>query len=90
MQINVDGVALVNGVPTQTQIIFFLNQKPYGTHRNLSAADGIDSNGIRVDILWANEIKINVRSMSHHIEIRNMSTQHQQPQSYKTFSTLKL
>lgn len=36
----------------------------------LLMSDGIDSNGIYVDILWSNEIKINVRFMSHHTEIK--------------------
>lgn len=46
-----------------------------------AVSDGIDSNGIYVDILWSNEIKINVRSMSHHTEIKNMLTQASTPTS---------
>lgn len=44
----------------------------------------VDSNGIYVDILWANEIKINVRAMSHIgcPASKNMSTQHQSCYKY--------
>lgn len=58
---------------------FKLNDTETVMLKSVSAVSAeIDLNGIYVDILWANEIKLNVRFMSHHTKIRNMSMQKQQ------------